>query len=265
MGGSLLAMAARKLGLSVILIERGSHPRFAIGESTSPLMNLLLEEFAHRYDLPWLLPLAQWGTWKHSYPNLGVGKKRGFSYYAQTSGQKFSYCPDRRDQLLVAASPADPCADTHWLRADVDHWLVNEAVALGAEYHERTSIESAAVVAGAWQLALVPQPPPGGGGGEERALGRSPRPDARRCERAERLSPPTKRLAGRRLSWLPRDLRSLHALRRREAFQSPRPLRFRPRPTREGGTRRPTHPTGRRSITFSTAAGCGACASTTKR
>ena len=154
MGGSLLAMAARKLGLSVILIERGSHPRFAIGESTSPLMNLLLEEFAHRYDLPRLLPLAQWGTWKSAYPNLGVGKKRGFSYYAQTSGKRFENRPDRSDQLLVAASPADPCADTHWLRADVDHWLVNEAIALGAEYRERTSIESAAVVAGVWHLAL---------------------------------------------------------------------------------------------------------------
>ncbi|MBL8208921.1 MAG: NAD(P)-binding protein [Blastocatellia bacterium] len=34
---SLLAMIARRLGLSVMLIERGSHPRFAIGESTSPL------------------------------------------------------------------------------------------------------------------------------------------------------------------------------------------------------------------------------------
>lgn len=154
MGGSLLAMAARKLGLSVILIERGKHPRFAIGESTSPLMNLLLEEFAHRYDLPRLLPLTQWGTWKRNYPNLGVGKKRGFSYYAQTSGQRFENRPDRRDQLLVAASPADPCADTHWLRADVDAWLKDEAVALGAEYRERTSIACATSGPDGWALAL---------------------------------------------------------------------------------------------------------------
>jgi len=55
-GGSLLAMVARRLGRSVLLLERGRHPRFAIGESTSPLMNLLIEEFANRYDLPHLLP-----------------------------------------------------------------------------------------------------------------------------------------------------------------------------------------------------------------
>jgi FADH2 O2-dependent halogenase len=149
MGGSLLALAARRQGLSVLLIERGSHPRFSIGESTSPLMNLLLEEFAYRYDLPRLLPLARWGSWKAAYPELGVGKKRGFSYYAQPFDNK----PDRSDQLLVAASPGDACADTHWLRADVDHWLVKEAIALGAEYVERTSIERVDVEEGHWRLA----------------------------------------------------------------------------------------------------------------
>ena len=45
-GGSLIAMIARQLGRSVILIERGRHPRFAIGESSTPLANLLLEEIA---------------------------------------------------------------------------------------------------------------------------------------------------------------------------------------------------------------------------
>ncbi len=154
MGGSLLAMAARKLGLSVVLIERGSHPRFAIGESTSPLMNLLLEEFARRYDLPQLLPLTQWGSWKQTYPSLGVGLKRGFSYYGQRTAQPFQNKPDRSDQLLVAASPADPCADTHWLRADVDTWLVGEAISLGADYREQTTIEQAVPENGTWHLTL---------------------------------------------------------------------------------------------------------------
>src|SRR6185369_14797622 len=55
-GGALTAMVARRLGFSVVLLERGSHPRFAIGESTSPLANLLLERIAVEYDLPRLLP-----------------------------------------------------------------------------------------------------------------------------------------------------------------------------------------------------------------
>ena len=42
--GALTALALRRRGRSVVLIERGRHPRFAIGGSSTPLANLLLEE-----------------------------------------------------------------------------------------------------------------------------------------------------------------------------------------------------------------------------
>jgi FADH2 O2-dependent halogenase len=67
-GGSLLAMIARRLGHSVVLLEKTQHPRFAIGESSTPLANLLLEELATRYNLPRLLPLSKWGSWQQHYP-----------------------------------------------------------------------------------------------------------------------------------------------------------------------------------------------------
>src|SRR5947199_6670078 len=102
-GGSLMAMVARRLGLSVLLLERGSHPRFAIGESTSPLANLLLEELAQQYDLPRLLPFATYGTWKRAYPEVTVGLKRGFTFYHHRAGHPFAAAADREDQLLVAA------------------------------------------------------------------------------------------------------------------------------------------------------------------
>ena len=60
--GSLLAMILRRQGRSVILLEKGKHPRFAIGESSTPLSNLLLEDLALRYDLPGIAPLTKWGT-----------------------------------------------------------------------------------------------------------------------------------------------------------------------------------------------------------
>src|SRR5579884_450651 len=80
-GGSLLAMVARRLGLSVVLLEKGRHPRFAIGESTSPLTNLLLETIAQRYDLPRLTPLTSYGPWQRTYPEIVCGLKRGFTFY----------------------------------------------------------------------------------------------------------------------------------------------------------------------------------------
>lgn len=137
---SLLAMIARRIGLSVVLIERGAHPRFAVGESTSPLMNLIIEQLAERYDLPRLLPLTAFGAWRRTYPEIVCGLKRGFTYFKHEANLPYSAKPDRSNQLLVAASPNDEVADTHWLRADVDHFLLREAIALDAEYSDHTEL-----------------------------------------------------------------------------------------------------------------------------
>ncbi len=139
-GGSLTALIARRLGLSVALVEKGTHPRFAIGESSSPLANLLLEELCDRYGLDRLRPLAAWGSWQRTYPQIGCGLKRGFTFYGHRSGAAFGNDSAHRDQLLVAASPHDEVADTHWYRADFDHFLVREAQAAGAEYLDQTAL-----------------------------------------------------------------------------------------------------------------------------
>jgi FADH2 O2-dependent halogenase len=150
---SLLAMIARRLGLGVILVERGTHPRFAIGESTSPLMNLIIEQLAHRYDLPRLLPLAKFGAWQRHYPDVVCGLKRGFSFFKHEPATRYRVALDRSNQLLVAASPRDEIADTHWLRADVDHFLLSEAIALGAEYLDQTTLHDAEFASNAARLS----------------------------------------------------------------------------------------------------------------
>ena len=140
-GGSILAMIARRLGYRVMLLERGRHPRFAIGESASPLAGVLIEQLADRYDLPRLRPLSAFGTWQRAYPDVVCGLKRGFTYFKHETGQRYHGAPDRSNQLLVAASPNDELSDTHWLRSDVDHFLVREAIALGADYLDETTLD----------------------------------------------------------------------------------------------------------------------------
>lgn len=129
-GGSLLAMIGRRLGLSVVLLERGRHPRMVIGESTTPLSNLVLERLSATYDLPRIAPLAKWGSWQGAYPQIACGLKRGFSFFHETG------------ELLVAASPHDDIADTHWYRADVDQFLVVEAQRLGVDYRDNVRVET---------------------------------------------------------------------------------------------------------------------------
>ncbi|MEP6714901.1 MAG: FAD-dependent oxidoreductase [Terriglobia bacterium] len=134
--GSLFAMIARRQGRSVVLIEKGKHPRFAIGESSTPLSNLLLEELAFRYDLPGIAPLAKWGSWQKSYPQLDCGLKRGFTFYHHQFGRHLN----REDQLLVAASPHDRIADTHWHRAPVDEHFLHEAQRIGVDYVDQVNL-----------------------------------------------------------------------------------------------------------------------------
>lgn len=138
--GSLLARTLARGGLRTLIVERGSHPRFALGESSTPLANLALERIALADDWPELYSLAAWGRWARDLPQLGRGLKRGFTFYRQREGQSFAAEPDNSDRLLVAASPDDAIADTQWLRADVDAWLIEQAREQGAEVREQTDL-----------------------------------------------------------------------------------------------------------------------------
>ncbi len=139
--GSLTSLALRRLGRRVVMIERGRHPRFAIGESSTPLANLLLEELSDRYDLPRVRVFSQWGTWQRARPDVACGLKRGFTFFFHAPGEAFQDQAAHARQLMVAASPHDDVADTHWYRADFDQALVREAEDAGTVYLDETSLD----------------------------------------------------------------------------------------------------------------------------
>jgi FADH2 O2-dependent halogenase len=138
--GSLTALCLQRMGRRVVMVERGRHPRFAIGESSTPLANLLLEELARRYDLPRVGVFSKWGTWQRSRPDVAGGLKRGFSFYFHVPGEPFADDGEHARQLLVAASPHDDIGDTHWYRPDFDHNLVREAADAGVMYLDGTEL-----------------------------------------------------------------------------------------------------------------------------
>ncbi len=143
--GSVLARVLAVQGHDVVLIERGTHPRFAIGESTTPLANLSLERLARRYGLTDCYHLAAHGRWLERYPDLLRGLKRGFTFYRHHPGEPFADRGLASERLLVGASPSDDVADSHWLRADVDHHFMREAVAAGVDYHDRVELTGATI------------------------------------------------------------------------------------------------------------------------
>jgi FADH2 O2-dependent halogenase len=146
--GSLTALCLLRRAKRVVMVERGRHPRFAIGESSTPLANLLIEELADRYDLPRIRPFSKWGTWQRARPDVPCGLKRGFSFFFHRLHEPIDDHrdddrgdDDRARQLLVAASPHDEIADTHWYRPAFDEALVREAEAAGAVYLDETRLD----------------------------------------------------------------------------------------------------------------------------
>lgn len=139
--GTILARVLRRQKKKVLLLERGRHPRFALGESTTPLANLSLERLAARYRLPDLQDLAAYGRWMQHLPHLRRGLKRGFTFFAHERGKPYTNSELNEHRLMVAASPNDLVADTHWLRRDVDDHLVRRAIDEGVDYYDRTVIE----------------------------------------------------------------------------------------------------------------------------
>ena len=102
--GSMLAWILASQGMRATIIDRGHHPRFAIGESSTPAADMVIADLASRYQLPALAALSRYGSWKAALPQLGCGKKRGFSYFHHTAGAAYHDTPDHAASLLVAAS-----------------------------------------------------------------------------------------------------------------------------------------------------------------
>jgi len=141
--GSLMALVLHSLGFRICLVEKGQHPRFAIGESSTPIADMILRQLAQQYNLPWLKDFSRYGSWQQAHPEIVCGIKRGFSYFKHQPGKEFTTDANNTNELLVAASTDDIQSDTNWLRADFDAFLVNKVKNAGITYFDLTEIVSA--------------------------------------------------------------------------------------------------------------------------
>jgi tetracycline 7-halogenase / FADH2 O2-dependent halogenase len=153
-GGSILAMCLAQSGYEVCMVERGSHPRFAVGESSTPIADMILRDLSEQYDLPFLKEISRYGEWQKHHPKMVCGLKRGFSYYPHSPGKLFASDLKHKNELLVAASTDDDNSDTNWLRSDVDSFLIQQVKRHGIENFEMTEITEAAREGSLWHVLL---------------------------------------------------------------------------------------------------------------
>jgi tetracycline 7-halogenase / FADH2 O2-dependent halogenase len=132
---SVLAIVLQRLGYRCVLIEAHQHPRFAIGESSTPIADQILLDLGEDFCLPELSRLGRWAT-ARQIPDVVVGCKQGFSYFFADSANDQRPVP----MLLVPASPSAAVADSHWHRGSVDHYLAKCAKARGVDLRLQTRV-----------------------------------------------------------------------------------------------------------------------------
>lgn len=125
-GGMLGAVLARN-GVRVLLLDAGTHPRFAVGESTIPYTSGMTRLIADRYGVPELKPLSSHkGISRQVSRYCGQKQNFGFVYHREGVEQN----PQEINQLVV---PSAIRTETHLFRQDIDAYLLNVAVKYGAE------------------------------------------------------------------------------------------------------------------------------------
>lgn len=138
--GSILARILSKGGRRVLMIDSATHPRFSIGESSTPIADLLIRRLSDIYELPELGQFSTFGSWQKSFPQIPCGLKRGFSYFDHRTLKNGVETKPGANSLIVAASPSDERSDTHWYRSDFDAFLFQSAKAVGVQAKESSTV-----------------------------------------------------------------------------------------------------------------------------
>ncbi|WP_405792642.1 NAD(P)/FAD-dependent oxidoreductase [Streptomyces sp. NBC_01506] len=133
-GGTLAAVLARH-GVSVLVIDAGTHPRFAVGESTIPYTSTMIKVIADRYQVPEIGSLASFrGIQMKISPMSGRKQNFGFVYHKEGRAQD----PEQTNQLKI---PRWHSTESHLFRQDTDAYLFNVAAAYGADSRLNTRIQ----------------------------------------------------------------------------------------------------------------------------
>ena len=132
-GSALGAILARN-GASVLLIDAASHPRFAVGESTTPHTLVLFKLLARRYGVPELETLTSYESCLEEMgPRNGV--KRHFGFMLHREGAE----PDPLEVNQFNA-PAKLNHSSHLFRQDSDAYLFHAGVRYGCRARQNYRI-----------------------------------------------------------------------------------------------------------------------------
>lgn len=134
--GSMLGSILARNGRKPLLLDAGTHPRFAIGEATTPDTSFRFKLLSVKYDVPEIYNLSTFHRLRdHVSPACGV--KRSFSFLYHRDGEEQD--PKESHQYPTLAPPTGP--DCHFFRQDTDAYMLSTALCYGCEVRQATRAE----------------------------------------------------------------------------------------------------------------------------
>jgi FADH2 O2-dependent halogenase len=131
LAGSILATILAKHDLSVLMIDKGVHPRFAIGEAMTPDTDLMMSILSYHYSIPEIAHLSSFeNICTHISPSA-CGLKRSFN---------FVYHQEGKPQTLQETNKVGVHPSSHLFRQDIDHYMAKVAVRYGVTLLENTTV-----------------------------------------------------------------------------------------------------------------------------
>ncbi|NEZ55872.1 NAD(P)/FAD-dependent oxidoreductase [Adonisia turfae] len=130
-GGATLATILAKHNLNVLMVDKKSHPRYAIGESLTTHTELLLKLLSRNYSIPEFEHLSSFQNIKEHLSTSACGHKRIFGFLYHNEGEEQS--SHERIQWGTGDS-------SHLFRQEVDHYLVKASVSYGAKLLENINV-----------------------------------------------------------------------------------------------------------------------------
>ena len=135
LAGSVAALCLVRQGLRVTILDQGTHPRFALGESTTTPSSLWLKVLAERFDVPELhhITTAE-GIRRHVAPTSGVKSNFGFLYHEPGAPSMVRSWQAVIPQAEFSDADLGPpqSSEMHYFRQDIDAYLWSSALRAGA-------------------------------------------------------------------------------------------------------------------------------------
>jgi tetracycline 7-halogenase / FADH2 O2-dependent halogenase len=135
--GGLMGCILARQGLKVVIIDTGTHPRFALGESAIGETSYILRILAERYDVPEIAHCSSLSDVRqHITSARGIDRNFGFIYHHKDKIQH----PNEVTQCNVSEFPLG--VQMHYYRQDIDAYLLHSAIKYGAVAKQHTHVET---------------------------------------------------------------------------------------------------------------------------